>query len=190
MFALIIGIDTYGSKDIKNLRGAVADARAVEAYLEKQLSVPQDHITILENELATRAAILENLRSLANDPRIQRQDPIIVYYAGHGSEIEGPPSWEAGGQNANIQATMPYDVYCQSGSKMVDPIPDRTLGALLDGISQNKGDNIVSYRNTDFTCLSSNSLIQDRYNGLLPLCLWHEIIQRLIRLCAVYAGSL
>jgi hypothetical protein len=146
MFSLIIGIDTYQSEDINDLRGAVADARAFAAYLEN-LGVPQDHVRILKNESATRTAILENLRSLANDPRIQRGDPIVIYYAGHGSEAVAPPGWEAGGRlgNANIQVTMPHDVFCQSGDKSVDPIPDRTLGALLDVISQNKGNNIVSY---------------------------------------------
>jgi len=144
MFLLTIGIDTYESKDIKDLRGAVADARAFAAYFENQLGVSQDHITILENESATRAAILENLRNLADDLRIQRGDPIVIYYAGHGSEAAAPLGWEAGGRNANIQLTMPYDVFCQLGGKFVDPIPDRTLGALLDAISQTKGNNIVS----------------------------------------------
>jgi hypothetical protein len=100
---------------------------------------------ILENESATRAAILENLRNLANNPLIQRGDPIVIFYAGHGSEAAAPPGWEAGGGNAKIQLTMPYDVYCQSGGKLIDPIPDRTLGALLAEISQNKGNNIVSF---------------------------------------------
>jgi len=144
MFLLAIGIDTYESKEIKDLHGAVADARAFAAYFENQLGVPQDHITILENESATRAAILENFRNLAVDLRIQRGDPIVIYYAGHGSEAAAPLGWEAGGRNANIQLTMPYDVFCHSEGKFVDPIPDRTLGALLEAISQSKGNNIVS----------------------------------------------
>ena len=142
---MVIGIDRYKSKDIRPLRGAVADARAFAAYLENQLSVPQDHIIILENKSATRAAILEKFGSLANDPRIRPGDPIVIFYAGHGSEAAAPPGWEAGGRNANIQVTMPYDVYCQSRGKVVDPIPDRTLGALLAAISRNKGNNIVSF---------------------------------------------
>ena len=144
MFALIIGIDRYESKDVKDLRGAVADARAFAAYLEDYLGVLQDDTTILENESATREAILGSLRSCANDPRIQHGDPIVVYFAGHGGEAAAPPGWEAGDRNADIQLTMPYDVFCQSGGKCVDPIPDRTLGALLDAISENKGNNIVS----------------------------------------------
>ena len=156
LFALIIGINTYKSKDIKPLRGAVADARAFAAYLGNQLSVPQDHIIILENESATRAAILENLLSLVNDPRIRPGDPIVIFYAGHGSEAAAPPGWEAGGRKANIQVTMPYDVYCQSGGRVVDPIPDRTLDALLAAISQKKGSNIVSFREipTSKVCLT------------------------------------
>ena len=111
---------------------------------------------VLENKSATRVAILKKLRSLANDPRIQRGDPIIIFYAGHGSEAAAPPGWEAGGSKANIQLILPYDVYCQSRGKMVDPIPDRTLGALLAAISQNKGNNIVSFHeiSTTHVCLT------------------------------------
>ena len=157
MFALVIGIDRYESNDIKDLRGAVADARAVAAYLKNQLRIPQDHITILENASATRVAILESLLSLTNDPRIQREDPILVYFAGHGGEAAAPPGWEAGGRNANIQLTMPYDVFCQSGGESIDPIPDGSLGALLDEISRNKGNNIVSLQiwPTSHLCLTS-----------------------------------
>jgi hypothetical protein len=147
----------------------VSDARAVAAYLEDRLSVPQDHVTILENESATRAAMLENLRSLTNDPRIQRGDPIVIFYAGHGSEVVAPPGWEAGGRNAlNIQVTMPYDVYCRSGGKVVDPIPDHTLGALLATISQRQ-QYCEFPRNTDVTCLSDHSLIQEGPGKLPPM---------------------
>jgi hypothetical protein len=72
---------------------------------------------------------------------------------------------------------------------VVDPIPDRTLGALLAAISQNKGNNIVSFHEIpDVTCLSDHSLIQDRYNGLLLLCLWNEVIQQFNQRCALRAA--
>ena len=111
---------------------------------------------ILENESATRAAVLKKLCSLANDPRIQHGDPIVIFYAGHGSEVVAPPGWEAGDRNANIQVTMPYDVYCQSGGKVVDPIPDHTLGALLAAILHEKGNNVVSFHEilTSHVCLT------------------------------------
>jgi len=124
----------------------VADARAVAAYLQDTLSVPPDQIMILENIDATQEAILAELGRLEIDPRIQPGDPILIYYAGHGSAIAAPGGWEAGGPNSNIQLTLPYDVYCKSGDKVIAPIPDRTLGALLEAISQEKGNNIVGYR--------------------------------------------
>ena len=80
----------------------MADARAVVAYLENQLSVPQGHVMILKNESATRAAILKIFCSFTNDPRIQHGDPIVIFYAGHGSQAVAPPGWEAGGSKANI----------------------------------------------------------------------------------------
>ncbi|KAF8958347.1 caspase domain-containing protein [Flammula alnicola] len=157
LFALMIAINTYKSKDIRPLRGAVPDAQAVAAYLENRLSVPQDHVKILKDEFATREAILGGLGSLANDPRIQRGDPIVIFYAGHGSEAAAPPGWEAGGRNANIQVTMPYDVYCHSGGKMVDPIPDRTLGALIEAISQKKGNNIIVIMDSCYSASGTRS---------------------------------
>ena len=153
MFALVIGIDTYKSKDIKDLSGAVADAQAFTTYLHDQLSVPQDHLTILENEAATRLAILEELRRFANDPRIQHGNPIVVFYAGHGSEAAAPFGWEAGGPDAKIQLILPYDVDFDSRDEVFASIPDRTFGALLAAISQEKGNNIVSTAKIPSLCL-------------------------------------
>jgi Caspase domain len=177
MRALLVGIDRYQSNAIPPLRGAVADARAFRAYLQEELSVPQDHITILENESATRAAILDEFRRLANDPRIQRGDPIFIFHAGHGSEAPAPINWPAGGPKANIQLTLPYDVYCQSGGKLVAPIPDRTFGALLEAIARGKGDNIVSPDQISTSHIRVNWVTQVRCNGLLPFGLCHEVVQ-------------
>ena len=127
------------------LRGAVADARAVAAYLQDKLNVPEDQIRMLENKDATQEAILAELRRLKIDLRIQPGDPILIFYAGHGSVAATPEGWEAGGPNSNIQLTLPYDVYCQSGDKVIAPISDRTLGAFLEAISLEKGNNIVGY---------------------------------------------
>ncbi|KDR74409.1 hypothetical protein GALMADRAFT_141452 [Galerina marginata CBS 339.88] len=143
LFGLLIGINAYKSSAFPSLRGAVADARAVAAYLQDQLNVPKDHLTILENESATRAAILKQLRCLATDARIRRGDLIIIFYAGYGSETAAPLGWEVGGQSANIQLTLPYDACCESGEEVVAPILDCTFGVLLSAIAQEKGDNIV-----------------------------------------------
>lgn len=132
---MLIGIDDYQSRDIRRLRGAVADAREVGTYLQGRLRIPQNHITILENESATRAAILGELRHFALDPRIRRGDTILIFYAGHGHKA-------AGGPPANMDVTLPYNVYCKVEGETVAPI---SFGALVEEIAQEKGNNIVSY---------------------------------------------
>ncbi|KDR74408.1 hypothetical protein GALMADRAFT_227464 [Galerina marginata CBS 339.88] len=157
-FVLCIGINNYKSNAIPPLRGAVADARDVAGYLRDQLKVPQDHITVLENESATQKGILQGLQLLANDPRIRYGDPILIFYAGHGSEAAAPLEWEAGGPNANIQLVVPYDAYCESGGGIVAPIPDRTFGALLDAIAQEKGNNIFVIMDSCYSASGTRSL--------------------------------
>ncbi|KDR74385.1 hypothetical protein GALMADRAFT_141429 [Galerina marginata CBS 339.88] len=142
LFALLIGVNNYASSDIRPLHGAVADAQSFQTYL-LQLGVPEDNITILLDESATRSAILGELRHLADDPSIQPEDPILIFYAGYGSEMASPSSWKAAGLDDMVQFFIPHDVCWKPGETAVAPIPDRTLNALLDAIADKKGDNIV-----------------------------------------------
>lgn len=97
---------------------------------------------MLINKAASRDAILEAIRSFKDDARINFGDPIFIFYAGHGSQIEAPPGWETGGRH-RIQALVPYDC-CSTRGLEVLCIPDRTIGALLEDIADRKGNNIVS----------------------------------------------
>ena len=111
----------------------------MKEYLEKDLGVPSDQIRTLLDEEASRSGILQALVELREDPRIKKGDPILIFYAGHGSEIDAPQGWEAGGPK--IQAIVPHDA--SEFSPVVYPIPDRTLGALINMLAKDKGDNIV-----------------------------------------------
>jgi len=147
LFALIIGINQYQSKDyFASLHGAVPDGKAFREYLIKRLGVPEDHISTLFDEQATRTAIIQAFRNLSKDDRIKDGDPIFIFYAGHGSQKRPHPDWEHEEINAKIEVIIPYD--CTSGQtpgfSNVQPIPDRTIGALIDEIAREKGDNIVS----------------------------------------------
>ncbi|KAF8874257.1 peptidase C14, caspase domain-containing protein, partial [Gymnopilus junonius] len=130
--ALIIGINNYVSKNIPALTGAVSDARAMKAYLVNNQHTPEDHIVILEDKFASHTNIIQGFQCLAKDIRIQPGEPILIYFAGHGSEAIAPSDWEADGQN--IQVILPYDALCKVGGQTVEPIPDRTLGALLEEV--------------------------------------------------------
>lgn len=141
LFALIIGINEYDH--VAKLRGCVSDANEVEEFLKFDLMVPPDHIISLRDQSATRAKIMQAFRDLATDPRIKKDDPIFIFYAGHGTELVAPRGWEAGGPGAKIQALMPQD-YNTYKRDAIHAIPDRTVGALINSIARAKGNNVVS----------------------------------------------
>lgn len=144
VFALIIGINKYKAvrRPFLNLRGAVPDADLVQSYLQKHLGVPNSQIRNLRDSEATRAAILHEINALITDDRIQRGDPILIFYAGHGSTAPKPKDWEDGGPA--IQLLLPHDYLCENEmGQMIHGIPDRTLGVLLGRLASSKGDNIV-----------------------------------------------
>jgi len=137
IYALVIGINNYVS--LPKLGGAVNDARAVEEFLKSQMNVTSDRIRLLLDKDASRREILDALSQLSEDSKINRDDPILIYYAGHGTELKVPSGWEAGGPDRKIQGICPYDYR----REYVDAIPDRTIGGYLDLICEKKGNNIV-----------------------------------------------
>jgi hypothetical protein len=99
----------------------------------------QVDIHTLLNKGATRTAIIKAFLSLRDDERIEEGDPILIYYAGHGAEI---PSSE--GEVGKLHVLLSYD-YCEGGENYIPAIPDRTIGALIAQIAEEKGDNIVRF---------------------------------------------
>ena len=87
-FALIIGIDEYANAS--KLSGAVADAKAMKQYLEKHFRVPEANIVSLFNEEASRLEIIKAFRKLRDNELIEKGDPIVIYYSGHGCERPMP----------------------------------------------------------------------------------------------------
>ncbi|KAG8708057.1 hypothetical protein FRC08_000135 [Ceratobasidium sp. 394] len=156
LYALIIGINEYTDDKVPNLKGAVHDAQSFRDYLIQDLFVPQTQIKTLFGTQATRANIINEFRALATNTQINKQDPIVVFYAGHGAQLEKPAGWEAGG--TSIQALVPQDVKRKDASgAIVHPIPDRTIATLLNEIGDAKGDNITVI----FDCCHSASGTRD-----------------------------
>ena len=120
--------------------GAVADADSIDNYLRKDLNVPSDQICNLRNQQATRKEIIEALKGIANNDSIQRGDPILIYYAGHGGLTKAPVGWET--ESKEIQMLIPQDHNDIEGPKVYG-IPDQTIGALINDVAEAKGDNIV-----------------------------------------------
>lgn len=124
---------------LPKLAGAVNDAKAVEEFLKSRINVPPDRIRVLLDLDASREGILNAFRQLSEDKKITTGDPILIYYAGHGTQMKVPLGWEAGGPGRKIQGICP----CDYKTKYVSAIPDRTIGGFLDLICENKGNNIV-----------------------------------------------
>ncbi|KAG9105232.1 hypothetical protein FRC07_009469 [Ceratobasidium sp. 392] len=143
LYALIIGINAYPK--LKPLAGAVADADAMREFLTNDLTVPPNHITNLRDSRATREAIIRGFRQLRDDPRIHQGDPILIYYAGHGGCGKSPSEWKAKYGYEETQVIFPYDYNLPvTGSEaIVNCIPDRTIGMLLNELAAAKGNNIT-----------------------------------------------
>ncbi|KAF5326404.1 hypothetical protein D9611_000943 [Ephemerocybe angulata] len=144
LHALIIGIDDYSlsATGFKPLKAAVSDADRFRDWLVNELNVSPSSIRNLRNKAATRKAIVSEFQSLATKAAIKEGDPIVIYYAGHGSEAPAPKEWHW--DSPKIQMIVPWDYKHPDGAnRTVQGIPDRTLGFLLTNISKNKGDNIT-----------------------------------------------
>ncbi|KAF8436573.1 caspase domain-containing protein [Boletus edulis BED1] len=157
LFALIIGIGDYAM--YPQLRGAVTDAKAIKHYLEVDLQVSEDHIFTLFDKEATRTAIIEAFQKILDDERINKGDPIVIFYAGHGGECPPPLAWNLKGK---VQCLIPQD--CEITGAEPLPIPDRTIGALIEDIAKAKGDNITVI----FDCCHSASGTRGQDDEYVP----------------------
>jgi len=138
---LVIGINRYQHGN--NLQGAVADADAVSRFLISVLGVPKRNVRNLRDSAATAAAIKKGIKAFATDNRIRPGDPILVYYAGHGSQTAAPSQWNEG-EDEEIELLIPYYFIPRTtNSKHGQGILDRTLSTLLRYVAGTKGDNIV-----------------------------------------------
>lgn len=95
---------------------------------------------LLLNKCATRNNILRAFESLCVNDAIQRDDPIIIYYAGHGTLGVTPLQWKDDGWvEDEVQFIVPFDC----GKDVRDAIPDRTIATCLNDLASQKGNNIV-----------------------------------------------
>ncbi len=83
-WAAIIGIDDYANW--QKLQYASHDAQSVKDILIQRYNFKPDHVFTLLNGEATRQNILSLLGDKLADPKmVQREDRVLVFYAGHGA---------------------------------------------------------------------------------------------------------
>ncbi|CAE6402051.1 unnamed protein product [Rhizoctonia solani] len=159
LYALVIGINAY--RHITPLKGAVNDADEMSKFLTSDLKIPSDHIINLRDETASRANIIQGFRRLRDDPRIKKGDPILVFYAGHGGSYEPSRQQRRAYGPAKIQVIFPHDYKFQvpDSTKLINCIPDKTVGALLNEIAAEKGNNLTVI----FDCCHSASATRSSF---------------------------
>ncbi|MFB9958722.1 caspase family protein [Agromyces bracchium] len=88
--ALLVGIELYENGELAGVKGALNDVRLIRKALQEHCGFADDDITVLQNRKATRAAIVESFRQLAD---AARTEPALFYFAGNGSnDRDGIPT--------------------------------------------------------------------------------------------------
>jgi len=82
-WAIIIGIDKY--RNVRNLDYAVADAVSMKELLMKKFGYPESNIALLKDGDATQENIKKSFGRLY---RINQDDQVIIFFAGHGETID------------------------------------------------------------------------------------------------------
>ena len=132
------------SSTIRNLFGAVPDAERFQAYLLDTLKIEKGNLSVLLDQNATRENIIRAFQDLANNKKIQKNDSIFIFYAGHGAQALPPRRMDGlPGRPEHVELLIPYGFIQGSTEYRHMGIPDYTLAALLDNISKEKGNNIV-----------------------------------------------
>ncbi|MHB0914154.1 MAG: caspase family protein [Thermoleophilia bacterium] len=81
--AVIVGI-VYDNYEFGVVDYADRDAGVVYALLTEKLGYPEENVVLLQNHEATRENILGALKELADNPDIDGDSEVTVFYSGHG----------------------------------------------------------------------------------------------------------
>ncbi|MDQ3279790.1 MAG: caspase family protein, partial [Acidobacteriota bacterium] len=113
--ALLIGIDDYSASRLKkraewqpvpqrvlpSLRGAATDVALVREMLTARYGFEEGGIVTLTNQQATREAIVAAIENVLIAPA-RKDDVLLFYYAGHGSQVDNSASSEPDGRDESI----------------------------------------------------------------------------------------
>ena len=91
-YALIIGIDKY--QNVQPLNYAVKDAESIQDILVNTFDFPEDNVTLLKNEEATKQNILKSFSEITK--KAEDSDRVLIFFAGHGETMDLPEGGEKG----------------------------------------------------------------------------------------------
>ncbi len=150
--ALLVGIDRYEDRNIRALRGALNDLDVVRDVLIGDFDFEEENVVTLRNREATGKGIRDALRSHLIEKVRGRQDIVVFYYSGHGSQVlDEPDGDESDGLDETI---VPYDA-TNSGAQ---DITDDEINGLIRELS-------AKTENVTFVFDSCNSGTSSRSAG-------------------------
>ncbi|SCW63362.1 Caspase domain-containing protein [Rhizobium mongolense subsp. loessense] len=100
--ALLIGVGTYLDPNISELDGPTNDVNRFRELLLSGYRFPDENICVLTDEHATHAAVEEAFQKVLLDRIASKNDVVLIYFAGHGSQTEDHNSDEADGRDETI----------------------------------------------------------------------------------------
>lgn len=83
-WAIVVGIDHYADPAVATLHFAVNDALAIQTILRDEFLFPRDHIRLLTEKEASRAALRDTFERWLPSRGVSADDAVLVFFAGHG----------------------------------------------------------------------------------------------------------
>ena len=154
-WALIIGIDKY--ENVQKLNYAVDDAESIKDILINSFDFPEENVSLLINEEATKQNIIKSFSKITKDA--EANDRVIVFFAGHGETMDLPGGGEKGylipveGDSKDLYVTaIPMDelnqISLMSKAKHMLYLVDACYGGIAAvgsrGLSPNKSSNFIN----------------------------------------------
>lgn len=125
--ALLIGIEDYPA--LTKLHGCINDIRLMAQILKENFGFPAENVVMLENDKATRDDILAAFGALT--AATNKDDVVVIHYAGHGSQMTDLEGDEPTGLDSTI---MPYDSEGWQGKNR--DITDDEIGLKLAALAE------------------------------------------------------
>ncbi len=85
---LLIGVNDYPNVEDATLQGCANDVALVGSLLIDRFRFPEDHFIVLRDRTATQAGIRGAFAEIVE--RVEPDDVVVCFYAGHGSRIADP----------------------------------------------------------------------------------------------------
>ena len=105
-WALVVGVNNYAH--VPKLEIARVDAESVAEVLTTELGFHSRNVTLVLDEEATRARIMERFPSFES---LARDDQLLMFFAGHGETVPG--------QRGDVGYLVPVDRRLEDKSTLI-----------------------------------------------------------------------